>query len=268
MNKKLIKTIGNHRLFTQAAALAFYATLSLGPFLMIFFLILSVLRLDVQQEFTKEVGALFGGLAGDLIQTMLASFRSSPIRLHSLAGILAAATLLISASGVFAQLRESLDLIITKELSKDNKEKTGAKYILLNRLFSIGMVLTFIFLSAVSMLLSSVVSTVIQFGEGSTVYQAINSGLSIIIFSGLFFLMYYFIPDVSASKKASLVGAFSTSILFVAGKELIGRFAATTLMASSYGSGGTLVVLMAWFYYSSMVLLLGAEVVRLYEQKI
>ncbi len=268
MIKKLIKTIGDHRLFTQAAALAFYATLSLGPFLMIFFLILSALKLDVQQEFTREVSTLFGGLAGDLIDTMLASFRSSPLRLHSMAGILAAITLLISASGVFAQLRESLDLIISKELSKDKDDRVGAKYILLKRLFSIGMVLTFIFLSAVSMLLSSVVSTIIQLGEGSTIYQAINSGLSILIFSGLFFLMYYFIPEYSASKKSSLVGAVATGILFVAGKELIGRLAATTLMASSYGSGGTLVVLMVWFFTSSMILLLGAEVVRLYEQKV
>lgn len=247
---------------------------------MIFFLTLSLFKLDVQAQFLSQVTQLFGSNTAEFMGSMLKSFNEDTPTFNSFAGIFAVVTLLVSASAVFAQLQESLDVIISKEISVSTmsaaeleavNKVTGLQTIqqfIVSRLFSIGMVVTFMFLSATSLLLSSILSAAVKIEENSPIYLIINGITSIFIFAGMFFLVFRYLPSFRASNRANLYGAITTAFLFVFGKELIGQLASYTLMASSYGAGGSLVILMAWFYYASVIVYVGAEIVGVYEQKI
>lgn len=276
----ILDKLSAHRILTQSAALAFYTTLSLGPLLMIFFLILSLVQLDIQTQFLIQIQGLFGSSTADLVGAMVATFEKNAPSFNSFAGIFAIITLLISSSAVFAQLRESLDVIISNEICvhhysaaeeasiERNSHIETVKTFLLGRLFSIGMVLTFIFLLATSLLLSSFLSALVRVEESSPFYLILNGIISLVLFSGIFFLMFTYIPQHKAHIKPILIGAVATGLLFVIGKELLGQLASSTLMASSYGAGGSLVVLMAWFYYAAIIVFLGAELITYYDKKI
>lgn len=281
MLSKIFTKMGDHKLLTQAAALAFYTTLSLGPLLMIFFLLLSLTQLDIQIQFINQVANLFGSGTADLMQTMLDSFGENAPTLNSFAGLIAVITLLISASAVFGQLRESLNIIISEEVSishfnsaeemsirKAESSIQTVKSFVAEKMFGIGMVLTFIFLSATSLILSSFLSATVKLDQSSPFYLILNGFISWAIFSLIFYLIFFYMPACKPHKKPTLIGAVATGFLFVFGKELIGQLASSTLMASSYGAGGSLVILMAWFYYASVIVFLGAEVTTYYDQKI
>ena len=50
-----------------------------------------------------------------------------------------------------------------------------------------------------------------------------------------------------------------TSLLFLAGKYLIGFYFAASDPASVYGAAGSLVLILLWVYYTCLILFLGAE---------
>jgi membrane protein len=95
--------------------------------------------------------------------------------------------------------------------------------------------------------------------------------LNIIISFGVIFILFMAIfrilPDVHIRWKSVWIGAFVTTILFVAGKFLIGLYLGSNTLGSTYGAAGSLVVLLLWIYYSSQILFLGAEFTQVYANK-
>jgi membrane protein len=62
-------------------------------------------------------------------------------------------------------------------------------------------------------------------------------------------------------------GAGVTAALFGAGRFLIGLYLGHASIASSYGAAGSLVVFLVWVYYSSLILLFGAKLTRVYARR-
>jgi membrane protein len=60
------------------------------------------------------------------------------------------------------------------------------------------------------------------------------------------------------------MGAVGTSILFVAGKLLLGVYLGKAGFTDTYGATGSLIIILVWVYYSAQVLFLGAEFTRAY----
>ncbi len=82
------------------------------------------------------------------------------------------------------------------------------------------------------------------------------------VITGLFALVFKFLPDASLPWRDALRGGFWTSLLFTAGKFAIGLYLGRTAVASTYGAAGSFVVLLAWVYYSAQIVLFGAELTR------
>jgi membrane protein len=83
----------------------------------------------------------------------------------------------------------------------------------------------------------------------------------------MFFLTYKIIPNRKVSGRAALIGALCASGLWEIAKYLFdiyikhyGNF------QKMYGSFATIVVMLIWVYYSSYILLLGAEIGSNYEE--
>src|SRR5207253_2631331 len=128
----------------MAAALAYYTTFSLAPLLLIVIGIVGLVfgRQAVQYEIQQQIQDLVGSGAAKEVGAMVESAGR-----HSSSGIPSAgiglAALLIGATGAFAQLQSSLNLIWRV---KPDPRIGGLRNFLGQRLLSFGMILAFAFL--------------------------------------------------------------------------------------------------------------------------
>ena len=107
---KFFQNISDHSLTSQAAAIAYYASLSLAPLVLLALAILGALYPAAQERFIDDVGALVGSDGRQMIRTIVESAADKP-DLRKLAGWVGVVVLLGSASAVFAQMQEALNRI-------------------------------------------------------------------------------------------------------------------------------------------------------------
>jgi len=81
-------------------------------------------------------------------------------------------------------------------------------------------------------------------------------------------ILYRLVPRRSPQWRESMIGALTFSLLWVSAKLLFVTYGTyATLYTNIYGSLLEVVLLLLWVYYSSVLLLIGAEVVRLLQQQ-
>lgn len=256
--KDLFGKIGQHDVLTQSAALAFYTAFSLAPLLILLVSSLSTLNLNLQEEFLFQVQGLVGSQAAEILQVIIngAKDRSDLNHFASIAGFI---TLLLSASAIFAQLQSSLNIIFNSPPKNPNLSWLQLIYhYVLHRLVSFGVVLTFVFISITSLVVSTTLS--IWLNDDQIFGQFLNTFISLIVFSLLFAAIFKWMPDRKIEKRSAFQGGLITSILFVIGKGLIGLYLGRAAVGSAYGAAGSFIVLLVWVYYSSLIVFLGAEI--------
>lgn len=243
-----------------AASLAFYTLLSLAPLLVI---VVAVAGMALGPEAARgqlasELGQVMGREAAQSVQAVLASARSPTG--GTIGTILGSIVLFIGASGVFGELQYALNHIW------DVRAKPGRGILgeVKDRFFSFTMVLGVAFLLLVSLVLSALLSAagrsfVSSPPGGELLWQGVNFAFSFCMITGLFALIYKYVPDVEIHWSDVWVGAAMTALLFTIGKSLLGVYLGKASFNSSYGAAGSLVVLVVWVYYSAQILFLGAE---------
>jgi membrane protein len=83
----------------------------------------------------------------------------------------------------------------------------------------------------------------------------------------LFFLVYKIIPSRRVDTKAALIGAVCASGMWEVAKLLFDIYIKNYAhIHKIYGSFGTLVIMFFWIYYSSFIVLIGAEIGSNYEE--
>lgn len=60
------------------------------------------------------------------------------------------------------------------------------------------------------------------------------------------------------------LGGAASGLFFMWAESLMFWYLKTSAMGSVYGAAGSFIVIMFWFYISSQILLLGAEITRVY----
>ena len=129
---------------------------------------------------------------------------------------------------------------------------------MMRRLISFGMVLTFIFISIVSLVVSSLLSLFLP-NDLDIWGTLVQSAANLVLLAVLFGAIFKWMPDEEIEKQAIFKGSIITSILFSLGKTLIGVYLGQAAVGSAYGAAGSLIVLLVWVYYSSLIIFLGAE---------
>ena len=128
-----------------------------------------------------------------------------------------------------------------------------------HRFLSFGMVLAVGFLLLVSLLLSAGLTALGGLlPVPAVVLNAINIGVSFLVTSVLFALIFRYVPDTRIPWRHALIGGIVTALLFGIGKFLIGWYLGTAAVGSAYGAAGSFVVVIVWVYYSAMIFLFGA----------
>ena len=255
----------NDNALSHGAAMAFYAATSLAPILLIVVAIAGLVFGNdaAQVALSAQISGLMGSQSADLLQAAIesASRKSS----GTLATVIGLVTLLVTASGVFGEMQQSLNTIWKVE------SKSGSVSNLLRaRAASLGLVAALGFMLLVSLIASAVISAVgdlinayLPFGE--IILSIINTVISFALISALFAAIYKVLPDRTLEWRDVAIGALVTAALFTLGKSLIGWYIGTSAVASSYGAAGGLLVILLWVYYSSVIFLLGAEFTRAYS---
>jgi len=255
---------------TQAAALSYYTIFSLPPLLLVLLLILGALvnPQDIRGQLEVQMGALMGPTATEQIRTILAQLHQPGGK--ALGTVLSIAGLVLGATGAFGQLQAALNR--AWEVAPD--PRAGLKGFLVKRLFSFGMILTVAFLLLVSLILSAALSAfggalgrMLPDGLSATLLQVVNLGVSFVVITALFAMIFKVLPDARVAWRDVWVGATVTALLFVIGKFLIGFYLGRSNPGQAFGAAGSLAVLFVWVYYSSMILLFGAEFTQAWVER-
>ncbi len=242
------------RVPVQAAALAYYTIFSVAPLLLVIIALVGLVAgRDVTRDaILQEVGGVIGNDGKNLVAGMLTAASANPQQ-GVLGLVLGLGALLVGATGVFAQLQQTLNTIW------DVKPKEGVIALVRVRVVSFGLVLVAGFLLLVSLAASAAVTAFISSVGVSILPQLVNIALSTLVAGLLFALIYKFLPDALTPWVDALWGGLFTSVLFNVGKLLIGLYLGRSAVASAYGAAGSLVVTLLWVYYSAQIVLFGAE---------
>jgi len=242
------------------ASIAFYSMLSLGPLLIIAIAIAGAVfgPEAARGQIVGQIADLVGTDAAEAIEKMIASaWRSNSRGFAALVGV---ATLLLGASGVFAELRKALNRI-----GRVQPLNTGVTGFVRAKLLAFALVLGFGFLIVASLLLSAALAGVTLWLSARMPVLAdaltlFDFAFSTAVLAVAFWFFLQTLPDRAPTWHASVAGAVTSALLFAVGKHLIGLYLGRVSTTSSFGAAGSLVVVMMWVYYSSQILLFGAAV--------
>ena len=254
--------------FREGAVIAYYAIFALPGLLV---LIISVSGYFFGNEIVSghvehQVSNALGKNAASQVQSILTMAMESKSSVW--ATIIGAVTLLVGATGVFAQLQKSLNNIWDVEVKVS---KSGIWDFFKTRIFSFGLIVSIAFLLLMFLVLSSLVNAfsgwIQQYLSESmmVVFQLFDFLLSLSVITVLFALMLKILPDARIKQKSVWIGAFITALLFVIGKSALGLYFGKAEPASGYGPAGSIILILLWTSYSSMIVFFGAEFTKVYS---
>jgi membrane protein len=248
------------------AALAFYTALSISPLLLVVVAIAGMVfgEAAARGEVANQIRDMAGDQGAEAIQAMLAAHKSQSQSI--LMTVIGFATLLLGASGVFAQLQDALDTVWKV---KPEQVKGGLRAMVKDRLLAFSVVGGLAFLLLVSLVFTAVLSALDSwFAErlpfSGRAVQLANQGLSFVLTATLFAFIFKVLPHARPAWSDVWLGAVVTAVLFTLGKYLIGLYLGQAAPGSAYGAAGSFVVLLIWIYYSTQILLFGAEFTQVY----
>ena len=262
--KESISSFLQDEALTRGAAIAFYTVTSIGPVL---FIIVAIAGLVFGEEaasgaVSAQLGGLMGQQSAELLQTAIQN--ASGKLSGSLATLLGVIVLIITASGVFTEMQQTLNVIWKAE-----PQGSTVSALLRARATSLGLVAALGFLLLVSLVISTILTALSNFinamlPAGHLILQTLNFLASFVLITVLFAAIYKMVPDRRIEWRDVVVGAVATSLLFTIGKFLIGLYLGSSTVATSYGAAGGLIIVLLWVYYSAQIFLFGAEFTKAY----
>lgn len=251
-----------------SASLAYYTIFSLIPMLIIIIAICGIVfgKEAIQGEIYNQIKNLLGNKASIQIQEGIKIIHLSGQSM--MAAIVSSIVLLIGATGIFAEIQDSLNKIWGLRV----KAKKIWWKLFLDRLISFSLIVSLGFVLMVSLTINAVVVAIGQklthlLSKGSVeTFPLVENFLSFFTSVFLFAVIFKVLPDAKIKWKDVMVGAIITSLLFLVGKLAIGYYLGQSTIGSVYGAAGSLMIILVWAYYSSMILYLGAEFTKVYAK--
>jgi membrane protein len=246
-------------LLSQAAALAFYAVLSLAPLLLLLLWLVHGLVPAAQDALLGQVSLLAGDDARHVATSILESAKAP--RAGSIAGGWSLLLLFIGASAVFAQLQDVLNRIFRTDAS----QLPSVMEWLRKRIFSLGLVFAVGFLLIVSLSVTSALE--LAFGRFDQAMPVVMLLATALVYTLSFALMYHFMPDRRVAWRLAVAGGAVTSVLLVLGRAGIGWYLDTANPTAAFGSMATLAIALLWVYYASLIVFLGALLTAVIDER-
>ena len=251
------------RVARMSAALSYYTMFSLAPLLVIAIATAGLVFGDeaARQQITAQFQRLAGNDGAAVVKAMLDNGQT--LTATSFVAVLGVLAVLIGATGVFAELHDSLNAIWEVR----TRPGRPIRSLIPTRLWAFAMVFGIGFLLLASLVVSAGLTALGTYARapdflwhGAAV--VIDAVVSLAILTVLFAIAFKVLPDVSVRWSHVWLGAVVTAALFVAGKSIIGIYLGSSAIASTFGAAGSLAIMMIWIYYSSQIFLVGALFTR------
>jgi len=250
------------------ASLAYYTLFAIAPILVVATAVAGMVfgAEAVRGEIVAQLDQLMGREGALAVQSLLEG--ASQRRAGILATVLGSVTFVVAATGAFLELQGALNTI-WRVKPRPGRHLTA---FILDRVRSFGLVVAIGFLLMVSLAVTAALGALDEWlstRSASMPYVAagVSMLVSLVVTTGLFALLFRFLPDVRLRWRDVTTGALVTAVLFSIGQQLIGLYLGQSSMASSYGAAGSVMILLLWVYYSCQILLFGAEFTRAYTQR-
>jgi membrane protein len=245
----------------MAASLTFYAIVALAP-LMVIFVAAAGFAFGSAAARDHLAGAIrlaIGDAGAGLILSLIT--HADVPQLGIVATLLGATALFLGSTGVFVELKESLNVIWNVPATPAE----GLLGMLKERFLSFVMVLITGVVLVLSMFISVILSAIHQIAGAQVPVNGIRIVefvLSFAIATAVFAMIYRLVPPEHMPWRDVMFGAAVTAALFAIGKALIATYLGTIAVGSPYGAAGSLFAFLLWLYYSSQVFFIGAVIAR------
>jgi membrane protein len=244
---------------TIGAALAFYCAFSLAPLLVIISTIAGLIigATAAYGQIGNQMDALFGPATAKIL---LGAVKSSQQVHGIIAAWVSAVTLVVSATSVLAALEAALENIWDSAALAPQ----GIMGWIRRRLLSLGFILALGFLLLVSLTVTTCLATLrrhVAANHAALVgtIGALDLLLSLLLISGLFAVIFRYMPARRLPWRVVLAGGLLTAVLFYIGRWAIGLYLAHSTQPTAYGAAASFAALLLWLYYTAQIFLFGAE---------
>lgn len=241
----------------RAAAVAFFATFSLAPLLLLSFSAVGTLftRESARHDMVSVVHRALGAETGRAVEGILRSAADTHDPTITIVGI---AALLFGASGVFEHLKKSLNAV----LSVPTSPRSGWRALVWDRLVAV--------LTVVSSLLFIFAGISLNIGISwwkqrfpDVTDLGLWRGISFVAFFVLMALMFAsilkFVPDMRLKWRHVAPGALSAAFIFTAAQVAVSLYFERSGAMSAYGGASSILVALVMIFVGVVALLAGAE---------
>ncbi len=271
-----IHSFEKHEGSSHAAAIAYHATISLGPLLI--FSIGLASRAFGREAAVNQVITGVANMAGRSMANFVSSLNnqlSQPTNDNFLLSIISLAVTIFAASNVFRQLVIALNAIWEVQPPRIDIRDGVMRWAFVRlRKYFVGLLvaLAAIVSLLVSMLVGIFWETILHV---STLFMPrlgmflgwIGVAALPIVLVVLCLLAFKVLPRVDLTWRAVWPGALLTGLVLTASEVVIGYYVSHSWLPSLYGVTSSIVVLMLWAYFSAYILLLGAEFTQVYIRR-
>jgi membrane protein len=268
ITKQSFADFADNSVLKLSAALAYYTIFSLPAMLIIIIAVSDIFygRAAIEGTLYHQISNFVGTEAALQIQQAIrGAALSNSSNFATMVGVV---TLLFGATSVFGEIQDSINHIW--KLKAKPKKGKGFLKMLINRLLSFSIVVSLGFLLLVSLLINGLMDALINrltdmFPQVTVVVVYVfNLVLTFGITSLLFAMIFKVLPDARIEWRHVRAGAFTTALLFMGGKFLIGYYLGHSKLSSTYGAAGSVIVMLLWVYYSAIILYFGAVFTHVY----
>jgi len=247
------------------ASLSFYTLFAIAPVLLVATYIAALVfgAEAVRGEIVGQLDHLVGREGALTVQGLLEGAARRPGGF--IATVLGTITFLVASTGAFLELQIAFNTIWRV------KPRPGGYFsaFVMDRIRSFGLVVAIGFLLLVSLAVTAALAALNAWlfslsPANPLLWTIVNTLVSVVVTTGLFALLFRFLPDVRLQWRHVTTGAVVTAVLFTIGQQVIGLYLGQSSIASSYGAAGSMMILLLWVYYSCQILLFGAEFTRVW----
>ncbi len=264
--KQTFKRCGNDDIGLLAASMAYYATLSFFPLLLLliallgFALSFSTGAQNAQQELLDLLATNTSVEFAENVRAFLAQIRTGAL----VGGPTGLAALVLAAIAIFTTFERALDRVWDTR-----KRPKGILSAVRNALFrrlraflmflGVGLLMFAVSMAQIVVAAARTFATDLPVNTPPWGLLAIPAG---VVLNGLLFaVVYKILPKARVAWSEALRGGILAAVLWETARHLLTVY----LVARTYGAYGvvgSLIVLMLWVYLASIVLLFGTEYVR------
>ena len=250
--------------FTHAASIAYYALLSLFPFLLLIISLLGVVTADENQRLAVLTFVFrYFPTRLDFVTTQLDAFRQTRVQV----GVAGSLVLIWSSLGVFGAITSAVN-----EAWGVESRRSFLKHRLVSFLMLVAaglvMVVGLLLVSAVQVAEASWFGVMLLRFQWLQALQTwmLGYAATIILIFGVG-LIFYFIPNAKTRFRDVWVGAALTGILWRLTFDGFSWYIAhNSRLAFIQGSIAAVVVFLLWVYVSSVILMYGVEFTAAYAR--